>query len=290
MSLFVTNFYIEVRLVLFMKVFLDSASLEEIKEGYDTGIIEGITTNPSLIKTASVNKKSKKKVKLEEYFTEILSIAKGTPVSLEVTKTDYDGMVSEGLNLYNKFNMIASNVVIKIPVCTSLNGKAKFFDGLQAIKTLVQARVPVNATLIFTPEQALLAAKAGASYVSPFIGRLDDYIRNQHGIGFEKKDYYPAEGIKKGDAHAGDKGLVSGIDLLSKCVWIIKNYGLKTQVIASSIRNARQFREAALSGAHIATVPFELLKEIVSHAKTIEGVKKFSEDAPSDYVRLAEKK
>jgi transaldolase len=275
-----------------MKIFLDSANLDEVKEYYDFGIIEGITTNPSLVKLAmdAHKKKSKKKFKLEEYIMEVLSIAKGTPVSLEVTKTDYEGMVSEAMNLYNKFNAVASNVVIKIPVCTSLNGKSKFFDGIKAIRAITQARIPVNATLIFTPEQALLAAKAGASYVSPFIGRLDDYIRTQHGIGFEKNDYYPADGTRKGDAHLGEKGLVSGVDLLAKCVTIFKNYNLKTQIIASSVRNARQFREAALCGAHIATIPPELLQELVMHNKTVEGLKQFVQDVSSDYSKLGVEK
>jgi transaldolase len=235
-------------------------------------------------------KKSKKKIKLEDYITDILSFAKGTPVSLEVTKTDCDGMVSEAINLYNRFNVIASNVVIKIPVCTSFNGKSKFFEGIKAIKAITQARIPVNATLVFTPEQALLAAKAGASYVSPFIGRLDDYIRTQHGIGFEKSDYYPADGTRKGDAHLGDKGIVSGVDLLAKCVAIFKNYNLKTQVIASSVRNARQFREVALCGAHIATIPAVLLQELVTHSKTVEGLKQFVQDISGDYSKLGVEK
>ena len=151
----------------------------------------------------------------------------------------------------------------------------------------MQARIPVNATLIFTPEQALIAAKAGASYVSIFTGRVDDYIRTQHGIGFEKPDYYPAEGYVHAGKHLQDNGILSGIDVIRQSVIIFKNYGFKAQILAASIRNARQFREAALAGAHVATLPSEVISLILNHAKTIEGVKQFIEDTPADYARLA---
>ena len=271
-----------------MKLFIDSADIDEIERAYASGVVDGVTTNPSLLKAALVlHKKGAKKINLEEYLIDIITVAKNTPVSLEVTKTDFDGMVKEGLALYNRFNPLSNNVVIKIPINSSLTGKTKITDGLRAIRALVQARIPINATLIFTPEQALLAAKAGASYVSIFIGRVEDYIRTQHGIGFEKPDYYPAEGYVHAGKHLQDNGILSGMDVIKQSVAIFKNYGLKAQILAASIRNARQFREVALAGAHVATLPPGVLVSILNHTKTVEGVKQFIEDTPADYARLA---
>lgn len=274
-----------------MKLFIDSAQLEELEKAYATGIVDGITTNPSLIKAALDDmRKKKRKLDLTTYITEILTLAKGTPVSLEVASTDANAMIEEGQTLYSKFNPIANNVIIKIPINSSATGKAKNLDAIRAIKSLTQARIPVNATLVFTPEQALLAAKAGASYISPFIGRVDDYIRTQHGIGFEKEGYYPAEGYVTAGKHLQDNGIVSGIDLVTKCVQIIRTYGYKAQILAASVRNTRQLREIALSGAHVATVPFSVFQNALVHAKTIEGVKKFEDDIPSEYIKLAQGK
>lgn len=270
-----------------MKLFIDSAHLEEVEKAYATGIIDGVTTNPTLLKHAlDEQKKKKRKLDLATYLTELLTIAKGTPVSLEVTKTDAEGMIDEGTALYQRFSPVANNVCIKIPINTSLTGKAKNVEGIRAIKALAQARIPVNATLVFTPEQALMAAKAGATYISLFVGREDDYIRAQHGIGFDKGDYYPAEGIRKGDAHVQDNGIVSGVDLVKQCVAIIRTYGLKAQILAASIRNARQLREVALAGTHVATIPYDVFQASLVHAKTLEGVKQFTEDVPSEYTKL----
>lgn len=274
-----------------MKLFIDSAALEELEKAYATGIVDGVTTNPSLLKTALEEmRKKKKKLDMATYLTELVLLAKGTPVSLEVAGTDANAMIEEGHTLYTRFNPLANNVVIKIPINTSATGKAKNLEGLRAIKALAQARIPVNATLIFTPEQALLAAKAGASYVSPFVGREDDYVRTQHGLGFEKNDYYPAEGHIASGKHIQDNGILSGVDLVTKCTHIMKMYGFKTQVLAASIRNARQLREVALAGAHIATVSFEILQQALVHAKTVEGVKAFDNDLPTEYAKLAQGK
>ena len=271
-----------------MKLFIDSADIDEIERAYASGIVDGVTTNPSLLKSAlALHKKGSKKINLEEYLIDILTIAKNTPVSLEVTKTDYEGMLKEGMALYNRFNPISNNVVIKIPINSSLTGKTKTTDGLRAIRALAQARIPVNCTLVFTPEQALLAAKAGATYVSIFAGRIDDYIRTQHGIGFEKPDYYPAEGYVHAGKHLQDNGILSGVDVVKQSVAIIKSYGLKAQILAASIRNAHQFREIAAAGAHVATIPPEVFASLLNHTKTIEGVKQFADDAPADYARLA---
>ena len=274
-----------------MKLFLDTANLEEIEKSYASGVTEGITTNPSLLKKAIDElKKKKKKFDMISYITEILLVAKGTPVSLEVASTDAEDMIEEGKELYNKFNPIANNVVIKIPINTSLTGKNKNFEGLKAIKSLAQARIPVNCTLIFTPEQALMAAKSGASYVSPFAGRIDDALRDQCGIVHERSDYFPAEGFHHQGKLVNDNGIVSGVDLVAKCVNIMKTHGLKTQVLAASIRNSRQLREVALAGAHIATLPFEVLQQALVHSKTIEGIKQFTDDMPSEYTKIAQGK
>ncbi len=270
-----------------MKLFIDSANIKEIEEAYATGVINGITTNPSLFKEAlSELKKKGKKLDMKAYIKELLLIAKGSPVSLEVTKTDYEGMVDEAKTLFNEFNPGAGNVYIKIPINTSMKGKIRTFDGLKAIRELSQAGIPVNCTLIFTPEQALLAAKAGAKMVSPFTGRIDDYIRTSYGLDFEKSAYFPSEGTRKGDAHMQDNGIVSGVDLIAKCVQIFKQYNIRSEVLAASIRNPRQLREVALAGSHIATIPLEVLKQSLSHVKTVEGITKFIDDVPTDYAKL----
>ncbi|MBT4445901.1 transaldolase, partial [archaeon] len=160
-----------------MKIFIDSADIDEIKQAYAWGIADGVTTNPSLLKKA-VDKRKKKgqKLNLKTYINEILKVAKGTPVSLEVTETTAAGMIKQGKALYKMFNKVAKNVYIKIPINPAFkNSDSTHFDGIIAIKALSKAKIPTNCTLIFTPEQALLAAKAGASFVSPFAGRVDDF-------------------------------------------------------------------------------------------------------------------
>ncbi len=132
----------------------------------------------------------------------------------------------------------------------------------------------------------MLAAKAGAKYVSPFAGRVDDYIRSKLGMSFEKHDYFPQHGMEKDGTLIDDNGIVSGIDLVAKCVKVLQNYGFETEVIAASMRNARQAREAALVGAHIATLPLSVIREMLIHHKTAEGMKKFLDDAPEEYERL----
>jgi transaldolase len=174
-----------------MKIFIDSADISEIKEAISYGIIDGVTTNPSLIKKAiDKKKKSKKDIDMNSYIKEIIKVSKGKPVSLEVVGTTYEEMIHEGQTLFKKFNKVAKNVYIKIPVnpCVEENC-SKSSDGILAIKTLTKQGIPINCTLIFTPEQALLAAKAGAKFVSPFVGRVDDYIREMNKkIIFLKKD------------------------------------------------------------------------------------------------------
>lgn len=265
-----------------MRIFIDSADIDEIKYFYDSGIADGITTNPSLIKKALEKRQG---VNIKDYLTEILQVAKGTPVSLEVTKSSSGDMINEGRNLYKMFNSIAKNVVIKIPINTSLNGNNNF-EGIKAIKVLNDEKIPVNATLIFTPEQALLAAKAGAIFVSPFAGRVDDFLRESNKIKFEKSDYFPAQGLEKSKKVINDNGIISGIDLVTQCVEIFKNYNLKTQVLAASLRNVRQVRECALVGAGVATLNFQLIKEMLIHKKTIEGVAAFAKDTVLEYADL----
>ncbi|MAG08737.1 transaldolase [Candidatus Woesearchaeota archaeon] len=268
-----------------MKIFIDTAKLEEIEEAYSLGILDGVTTNPSLIKKIVDELKEKgEKVDMESYITDILKAAKGTPVSLEVIGTSYEDMVKEGKKLFERFNPVADNVVIKIPVNPSTeDGSENVFDGIKAVKELSDAGIPVNCTLIFTPEQALMAAKAGAKFVSPFAGRVDDFIRANNKIEFEKTDYFPVEGIEKDGKVLDDNGVVSGIDLVSQCVEVLGNYGFETEVIAASIRNPRQAREAALAGAGIATLPFDVIKGLLAHSKTAEGMKKFVGDVIEEY-------
>ena len=158
--------------------------------------------------------------------------------------------------------------------------------GIKTIKALAQEKIPVNCTLIFTPEQALLAAKAGARIVSPFAGRIDDYIRKEHDFSFGKYDYFPAEGWCTDEGILNDNGVISGIDLVDQIIQVFKNYHIKTEVLAASMRNTRQVREAALIGADIATVPFSVIRELLVHYKSREGMKKFTADIVPEYADL----
>jgi transaldolase len=229
------------------------------------------------------------KLDLKKYIGQILKTAGGTPVSLEVSEINARGMIEQGKKLYKLFGK-SGNVYIKIPVNPAFSdGDLTHFDGILAIKELAKSKIPVNCTLVFTPEQALLAAKAGASFVSPFAGRVDDNIRKMNGIRFQKTDYYDSEGLEKKGEVLEDNGIVSGIDLVAQCVEILRNYDLKTEVLAASLRNPRQVREAALVGADIATLPFSVIEDMLKHFKTYEGMKKFSEDVVEDYMKLTKK-
>ena len=208
-----------------MKIFLDTASVNELKEGVAMGILDGCTTNPSLI--------AKEKRPFRPLVEEICAIVPG-PVSLEVVATDFEGMVKEGKELAQ----IAPNVVVKCPLTK---------DGLKAVKTLTGEGIKVNQTLCFSASQALLSAKAGATYISPFLGRLDDI------------------------SHVG-------MDLIRQIVQIYANYGFKTQVLAASIRNPLHVVDAALAGAHVATLPFAVLEQLTKHPLTDIGLKKFLDD------------
>tara|TARA_Y100000034_G_C6812389_1_gene365188 strand:- start:135 stop:929 length:795 start_codon:yes stop_codon:yes gene_type:complete len=264
-----------------LKIFLDSGILDEVREAYDTGIVDGVTTNPSLLKKAFENIKGES---IESYLRKILKIAGRTPVSLEVTETSYDGMTKQGLKLYNKFKR-SGNVYIKIPINTSFDNNVNF-DGIKAIKFFSKKKIPVNVTLIFTPEQALLAAKAGAKIVSPFCGRIDDFIRKNNNLKINKEEYYPSDGKVRGSKLLDDNGVVSGVDLVAQIVEIFDNYDIKCEVLAASMRNARQVRESALAGADIATLPFNVIKELLNHKKTQEGMKNFTKDIVKEYAEL----
>ncbi|MFB0500418.1 MAG: transaldolase family protein [Candidatus Hadarchaeaceae archaeon] len=293
-----------------MKIFVDTAKLSEIKEALSWGIVDGVTTNPSLIRKAVEEEREVKgKVNLEVYVGKICRAAgKGRPVSLEVLSQKASRMVEEAQILYRRFNPIAGNVLIKIPINTYTGQEVTDYEGLKAINELRRKRIPTNATLVMTPEQALLAAKAGATYVSPFAGRVDDYMRKNLGIDFKKNDYfdfglmreiskarlgeylknptaeeipslYLDEKIKKAIAVGEDKGITSGVDLVRKIVNIFRKYNIKTKVISASMRNPQQVREVAETGCDIATIPFEVIREMLKHPKTEEGVKRFYADA-----------
>jgi len=208
-----------------MKIFLDTANLKEIKEASAMGLIDGVTTNPSLFA-----KETGDPVKILE---EICRAVDG-PVSAEVNAGDTDGMLREAREL----RRIHSNIVIKIPLTK---------EGLKVTRELHNEGIPVNETLIFSPLQALLAAKAGAAYVSPFVGRLDD-ISHQ------------------------------GMELVEQILMIFDNYGFETEVIVASVRHPLHVLEAALMGADIATVPFKVLEQFTKHPLTDIGIQKFLED------------
>ena len=209
-----------------MKLFIDTANVNEIREAHSWGIICGVTTNPSLI--AKEGRDSK------EVVNEICSIVDG-PISAEVISLKAEGMIEEARDLAK----IHKNIVIKIPMTA---------EGLKAVSVLSKEGIKTNVTLIFSAAQALLAAKAGATYVSPFVGRLDDIGQN-------------------------------GIELIKEIVQIFKNYpDIKTEIIAASIRHPIHVIEAAKAGAHIATVPFKVLEQMTKHALTDVGIERFLKD------------
>jgi len=208
-----------------MKIFLDTANLEQIKEAASWGIVDGITTNPTLV--------SKENLKFEDLIKEICRIVPG-PVSVESVSTKSDDIIEEARGLAK----LADNVVIKISIGV---------EGLKATKVLSQEAIQVNTTLIFSPNQALLAAKAGTRFVSPFIGRLDDISHE-------------------------------GMDLVDQIVVIFDNYGFETEVIVASIRHPLHVVQAALIGADIATVPFAVLEKMVKHPLTDIGLERFLKD------------
>jgi len=299
-----------------MKIFIDTADLDEIREAIFWGIVDGVTTNPSLIKKA-VDKRGGK-ISMEDYIKEIVKIAPG-PVSLEVIGRSSEEMIREGRLLYERFSPFGE-VAIKIPINPSMEENEGFdFEGLKAIRQLSMDGIPVNVTLIMSPEQALLAAKAGAAYASPFAGRIDDFIRANLGMkrgrDFQKGDYFNYELLRQArerrleEAMKGtssireiyesrdidlllkqgqDNGVYSGVDLVARILRIYRAYGYKTEVIAASIRNPRQVREVAELGVHIATIPFDVLKGMVKHYKTIEGMRGFIGDVVPQYRALFE--
>jgi transaldolase len=216
-----------------MKIFLDTANVAEIKEGVAIGVVDGVTTNPSLI--------AKEKRPFRPLVEEICAIVPGD-VSLEVVATDFEGMVKEGEELAQ----VASNAVVKCPLTK---------DGLKATKYLSGKGIKVNVTLCFSAPQALLAAKAGATYISPFLGRLDDI------------------------------GAV-GMDLIRDITEIYGNYGFKTQVLAASIRNPLHVVDAAKAGAHVSTMPFNVLEMLMKHPLTDIGIKKFLDDWAKSGAKL----
>lgn len=275
-----------------MQIFIDSADIQQIREAFSWGIVDGITTNPSLIKKAVEKlKASGDGVSMADYITRILEAADSTPVSLEVIGTTEREMTAQGLWLHERFNRVANNVVVKVPVNTSMKaGDGLNWDGLKTIRTLSERGIPINCTLIFTPEQALLAAKAGARYVSPFAGRIDDMLRTRANSAGGKMDYFPAAGVKNGAGELmHDNGLASGVQLVSECVEAFKRQGIECQVLAASLRNPRQVRECALAGAQVGTVPFEVLRAMIDHDKTVEGMVAFCKDIVPEYAELLPK-
>lgn len=208
-----------------MKLFIDTANIDEIKEINEWGVICGVTTNPSLI--------AKEGRDFKEVIKEIASIVDG-PISAEVISLDKDGMVREARELAK----IHPNIIIKIPMTE---------EGLKAVNVLSKENIKTNVTLIFSANQALLAARAGASYVSPFVGRMDD-------IGNE------------------------GMDIIYDIAFIFENFGIETEIIAASIRHPMHVIEAAKAGSDIATVPYKVFKQMVKHPMTDNGIERFLKD------------
>ena len=211
-----------------MKFFLDTANISEIEEGVSWGCVDGVTTNPTLISKELVGKGDFKTL-----VRKILDVVDG-PVSLEVTSTKADDMVREG----KKLRTLGDNVVMKIPTTV---------EGLKALKILKSQKIKTNATLVFSVNQALMVAKAGASYASPFVGRLDDISED-------------------------------GMSLIEDIREVYDNYDFETEILVASVRHPIHVKEAALIGADVATMPFEVFKKLISHPKTDEGIKRFMDD------------
>jgi transaldolase len=209
-----------------MKFFIDTANLDEIREANELGLIDGVTTNPSLVAKEG-------DVDFKEHVAKICEMVKGD-VSAEVTSLDTEGMLKEG----REYAKIAPNVVIKVPLT---------LDGLKACRTFRAEDTKVNVTLCFSAAQALLAAKAGASYISPFIGRLDDVAED-------------------------------GMQLIRNIVQIYDNYGFATEVLAASIRHPMHIVDCALAGADVATIPFKVIQQLVKHPLTDKGLESFLAD------------
>jgi transaldolase len=253
-----------------MRIFIDTAELDEIQEACSWGIVDGGTTNPSLIRKA-VEKRKSHGIDMAQYIEEICAAIPG-PLSLEVISLSVDQMVKEATFLYERFNPINNNVVIKIPINTNAgDSDGKDYEGLKAIGILAGLGIPTNVTLVMTPEQALLAAKAGANYVSPFVGRVDDYVAGHPELAKHSED------------------LQGGTDVVRSIKKIFQNYDLQTEIIAASIRNLRHARESAEAGAEIATIPFKILKAMMRHDKTQEGIIRFAQDVVPEYKGLFEK-
>jgi transaldolase len=208
-----------------MKFFIDTADIDEIREAASLGILDGVTTNPSLVYQAGKD--------FRKLLDEILEIVDG-PVSAEVIATDYEGILKEA----REYASIHQNIVVKVPLIK---------EGLKAVKTLSDENINTNVTLCFSPTQALLAAKAGATYISPFIGRLDDISTN-------------------------------GMELIEQIVQIYRNYSYETQVLVASIRHPLHVVEAALIGADVCTIPFAVINKLFNHPLTDSGLDKFLSD------------
>ncbi len=208
-----------------MQFFIDTANIDQIKEAAALGILDGVTTNPSLV--------SKEGKDFKKLLAEIIEIVDG-PISAEVISTDYNGILKEAHDLVKLHN----NIVVKVPLIR---------EGLKAVKTLNDEGIKTNVTLCFSPSQALLAAKAGATYISPFVGRLDDISYN-------------------------------GMELISQIVQIYRNYDYDTQVLVASIRHPLHLVEAALVGADVCTMPFDVINKLFNHPLTDIGLEKFLGD------------
>ena len=273
-----------------MKLFLDSADLAQIKQAYTLGIVDGVTTNPSLIKKATEKYAT---TDMHSYISQIFEVVGNNPVSLEIKGGSFVEMYTQARTLYDTFKTAHNSVIIKVPISASLDSTDETFsqlDALRVISKLSSEGIPTNVTLVFSPEQALLAAKAGATYVSPFVGREDDYIRSKKTDKFNKEDYFVNEPFSIAGDNVTDNGIHSGLELIKDIVQIYQNFGFSTQVLAASLRNSRQVRDAAIVGCDVATIPLSLFIQMVTHPKTIEGMQNFTSDFVSEYEVLFDEK
>ncbi|MBL7924555.1 MAG: fructose-6-phosphate aldolase [Bacteroidia bacterium] len=214
-----------------MKFFIDTANLDQIREAYDLGVLDGVTTNPSLMAKEGIKGKNN----ILKHYVDICNIARGGDVSAEVIATDFDGIIKEGEELAE----LHPQIVVKVPMIK---------EGVKAIRYFSQKGIKTNCTLVFSAGQALLAAKAGATYVSPFIGRLDDISTD-------------------------------GLDLIEQIVHIYRTYGYDTQVLAASIRHTLHIIKCAELGADVATCPLQPILDLLKHPLTDSGLAKFLADA-----------
>lgn len=287
-----------------MEIFIDSADIDEIKQALSWGIISGITTNPGLIEKAA---KKHNVPDFGKYLDKVLKLVKKKArkksektVSLEILAQPHEGeslddcMVREGMALWKRFNPIAKNVVIKVPINPWMSEGDDKYAGIKAVSHFARKKIKTNVTLVHSPAQAIMAAQAGATYMSPFLGGLDDMIAKGWGSVKEKFDYWPIEGRSYGQRRLVDpiSQMYSGTELVQTIARIYRIQGYGTKILAASLRNPAQVHEAAAAGAQLATIPFSVLEQMLDHPLTVGRMESFTKaaDETPKYKKLFEVK